>query len=147
MTFPKPSIISRIVDRVQPRLVESQSRELCECYPFLYVDALVVPVKTVNKAVYSIIGINTEGIKDCLGFWISDKEGTHFWLSIFDELKTRGVKKLGFVNIDGLTGLEEGIKSIYPGAVSLGGLYPKVEYVSKCGQSVDEQLSICRTTI
>ena len=113
--------ISRIVDRVQPRLIEWQSRALCECYPFLYVDALVVPVKSdgksVNKAVYSIIGINTEGIKDCLGFWISDKEGAHFWLSIFDELKSRGVKKLGFVGIDGLTGLEEGIKNVYPGAV------------------------------
>lgn len=113
--------ISRIVERVQPRLCEWQTRILSECYPFLYVDALVVPIKdngkAINKAVYSIIGINAEGIKDCLGFWISEKEGTHFWLSIFDELKERGVKKLGFVSIDGLTGLEEGIKSVYPGAV------------------------------
>lgn len=113
--------ISRIVDRVQPHLAEWQSRPLCPCYPFLYIDALVVPVKSegkaVNKAVYSVIGINTEGIKDCLGFWISDKEGAHFWLSIFDELKTRGVKNIGFVSIDGLTGLEEGINSVYPGAV------------------------------
>jgi transposase-like protein len=113
--------ISRIVDRVQPRLGEWQSRALNECYPFLYVDALVVPVKSdgkaVNKAVYSIIGINTQGIKDCLGFWISDKEGAHFWLTIFDELKERGVKKLGFVSIDGLSGLEEGIKNVYPDAV------------------------------
>jgi transposase-like protein len=110
--------ISRIVERIQPRLIEWQSRPLRECYPFLYVDALVVPVKSdgksVNKAVYSIIGIDPDGIKDCLGFWISDKEGAHFWLSIFDELKARGVKKLGFVSIDGLKGLEEGIRSIFP---------------------------------
>jgi len=113
--------ISRIVDRVQPRLAEWQSRTLDECYPFLYVDALVVPVKndgkSTNKAVYSIIGINQDGIKDCLGFWISEKEGAHFWLSIFDELRTRGVKKLGFISIDGLSGLEDGIRSIYPEAV------------------------------
>jgi transposase-like protein len=113
--------ISRIVDRVQPRVAEWQSRTLDECYPFLYVDALVVPVKSdgkaINKAVYSIIGINRDGIKDCLGFWISNKEGTHFWLSIFDELRTRGVKKLGFVSIDGLSGLEDGIRSIFPEAV------------------------------
>ena len=113
--------ISRIVDRVQPRLAEWQSRSLKECYPFLYVDALVVPIKSdgrsVNKAVYSIISIDPDGIKDCLGFWISDKEGAHFWLSIFDELRTRGVKKLGFVSIDGLSGLEEGIRSIFPEAI------------------------------
>ena len=113
--------ISRIVDRVQPHLSEWQSRALCACYPFLYIDALFVPIKSdgkaANKAVYSIIGINADGIKDCLGFWISEKEGAHFWLSIFDELKARGVKKLGFVSIDGLSGLEEGIRSVYPKAV------------------------------
>jgi transposase-like protein len=85
------------------------------------VDALVVPIKSegksVNKAVYTMIGINKDGLKDCLGFWISDKEGAHFWLSIFDELRTRGVRKLGFVSIDGLSGLEEGIRSIFPEAI------------------------------
>jgi transposase-like protein len=113
--------ISRIIDRVQPRLSEWQSRLLNECYPFLFVDALVVPVKSdgksMNKAVYSMIGISQDGIKECLGFWISDKEGAHFWMSIFDELKTRGVKKLGFVSIDGLSGMESGIRSIFPEAV------------------------------
>ncbi len=64
-----------------------------------------------------MIGVNQDGVKDCLGFWISEKEGTHFWLSIFDELRSRGVKKLGFVCIDGLSGLEEGIRSIFPEAV------------------------------
>jgi transposase-like protein len=106
---------------VQPRVAEWQSRTLDECYPFLFVDALVVPVKSdgrsINKAVYSMIGINPDGIKDCLGFWISDKEGAHFWLSIFDELRARGVNKLGFVSIDGLTGLEDGIRSIFPEAI------------------------------
>ena len=113
--------ISRIVDRVQPRLAEWQSRALDACYPFLYVDALVIPIKSdgksINKSVYSIIGISKDGIKDCLGFWISDKEGAHFWLSIFDELKMRGVRKLGFVSIDGLSGLEDGIRSIFPEAI------------------------------
>jgi transposase-like protein len=113
--------ISRIVDRVQPRLSEWQSRTLNACYPFLYVDAMIVPVKSdgksINKSVYSMIGINQDGIKDCLGFWISETEGAHFWLSIFDELRTRGVKKLGFVSIDGLSGLEDVIRNIYPEAV------------------------------
>ena len=113
--------ISKIVDKVSPRLHEWQNRTLEEIYPFMYVDALVVPVKSegrsINKAVYSILGINKDGIKECLGFWISEKEGTHFWLSIFDELKARGVKKVGFVSIDGLSGLEDGLKSIYPEAI------------------------------
>ena len=113
--------ISKIVDRVQPRLVEWQSRVLKESYPFLYIDAMFVPIKSEgkakNKAVYSILGIDNDGIKDCLGLWISENEGTHFWMTIFDELKARGVKRIGFVSIDGLSGLEEGLRTAFPGAV------------------------------
>ena len=103
--------ISNIVDRVQPRVIEWQNRKLEKVYPFVYMDALMVNIKSENKsgkyAVYSIIGVNCEGRKDCFGFWIGENEGTHQWLSIFDELKARGVEKLGFVCIDGLVGLEE----------------------------------------
>ena len=62
-------------------------------------------------------GVNCEGKKDCFGFWIGENEGTHRWLGIFDELKSRGVEKLGFVCIDGLSGLEEAITNTFPTAV------------------------------
>ena len=113
--------ISKIVDRVQPRLQEWQSRGLESVYPFVFLDALMVSVKSegraVKKAVYCAIGINTEGRKDILGIWINETEGTHFWLTIFEELKARGVKKIHFISIDGLSGLEEAIKSCFPMAV------------------------------
>ena len=113
--------ISNIVDRVQPRVIEWQNRKLEKVYPFVYMDALMVNMKSENKsdkyAVYSIIGVNCEGKKDCFGFWIGENEGTHQWLSIFDELKARGVEKLGFVCIDGLAGLEEAITNTFPNAI------------------------------
>lgn len=63
--------ISRIVDRVQPRLTEWQSRTLESVYPFVYLDALMTDVisdgKAMKKAVYSAIGVNSEGKKDVLG--------------------------------------------------------------------------------
>ena len=113
--------ISNIVDRIQPRVIEWQNRKLEKVYPFVYMDALMVNIKSENKsgkyAVYSIIGVNCEGRKDCFGFWIGENEGTHQWLSIFDELKARGVEKLGFVCIDGLAGLEEAITNTFPNAI------------------------------
>ena len=113
--------ISNIVDRVQPRVIEWQNRKLEKVYPFVYMDALMVNIKSENKsgkcAVYSIIGVNCEGRKDCFGFWIGENEGTHQWLSIFDELKARGVERLGFVCIDGLAGLEEAITNTFPNAI------------------------------
>ena len=75
--------ISRIVEQVQPRFAAWQCRELEPVYAFVYVDAMVVKVKSDgkarNKAVYSVLGIDLEGHKDVLGLWISENEGTHFW--------------------------------------------------------------------
>lgn len=112
--------ISNIVDRVQPRVIEWQNRRLEKVYPFVYMDALMVNMKSDKRAgkyaVYSIIGVNCDGKKDCFGFWIGENEGTHRWLSIFDELRSRGVERLGFVCIDGLPGLEEAITNTFPTA-------------------------------
>ena len=110
--------VSRIVERVQPRFTAWQSRPLERVYAFVYVDAMVVKVKSDgrsrNKAVYSVLGIDMAGRKDALGLWISENEGAHFWMTIFDELKARGVERMLFVCIDGLKELEQGILSIYP---------------------------------
>lgn len=112
--------ISNIVDLVQPRVTEWQTRKLDRVYPFVYMDALMISVKGEKKtgkyAVYSMIGVNIDGKKDCFGFWIGENEGTHQWLSIFDELRSRGVERLGFVCIDGLQGLEEAITNTFPTA-------------------------------
>jgi len=112
--------ISRIVERVTPRFHAWQSRELEAVYVFVYVDAMVVKVKedgkSTNKAVYTVLGIDLEGHKDVLGLWISQNEGAHFWMMIFDELRARGVRQMLFVCIDGLKELEQGILSIFPQA-------------------------------
>ncbi|MCL1885363.1 MAG: IS256 family transposase [Dehalococcoidia bacterium] len=110
--------ISRIVERVTPRFDAWQSRELEAVYAFVYVDAMVVKVKdegkAINKAVYSVLGIDMQGHKDVLGLWISNNEGAHFWMMIFDELRARGVQRMLFVCVDGLRELEQGVLSIFP---------------------------------
>lgn len=35
-------------------------------------------------------------------------------MQIFDELKVRGVEAIGFLSMDGVTGLEEGARAIFP---------------------------------
>jgi len=42
--------------------------------------------------VYNCLGIDAIGKKEILGFWLQESEGAHFWLSVLNELKTRGVK-------------------------------------------------------
>lgn len=112
--------ISRIIDNVLPRLIEWQTRPLETIYACAYVDAMVVKVKdngkAINKAAYTIIGIDMEGRKDVLGIWLGKNEGAQAWMMIFDEIKTRGVEQILYICIDGLKELEQAIKCIYPQA-------------------------------
>lgn len=109
--------ISRITDRVIDTAKEWQNRPLKQFYTFLFVDCLYVNIRkdmeTKNCAVYVILGYDINGVKDVLGIWIGESEGKHYWMQIFDELKGRGVEDVLFISMDGVSGLEEGAKSIF----------------------------------
>jgi putative transposase len=70
------TLISRITDRIVPELNEWQSRPLSEVYPVVFFDGINFKVKkdgkVINKCVYSVLGIDTDGMKDILGIWISE---------------------------------------------------------------------------
>ncbi|MGX8794899.1 IS256 family transposase [Fusibacter sp. JL298sf-3] len=110
--------VSKITDKIIPLITEFRSRALKPFYPFVFVDAMYVPVKTEQgagqKALYNIIGIDVEGRKEVLGFWLSEGENSREWLQILEEIKRRGVKDILFVSLDGLSGLEDAIQVIYP---------------------------------
>lgn len=112
--------ISRITDRVMDTAKEWQNRPLKQFYTFLFVDCLYVNIRkdmeTKSCAVYVILGYDVNGIKDVLGIWIGESEGKHYWMQIFDELKGRGVEDVLFISMDGVSGLEEGAKSIFKDA-------------------------------
>ncbi len=54
------------------------------------------------------------GYKDILGIWIGEQEGAKFWLSVCNDLKNRGVKDILIACMDGLKGLPEAIKTVFP---------------------------------
>lgn len=109
--------ISAITDHVIETAKEWQNRPLKKFYTFLFVDCLYVNIRkelqTKSCAVYVILGYDIDGTKDILGIWIGDSEGKHYWMQIFDELKGRGVEDVLFISMDGVSGLEEGAKSIF----------------------------------
>ena len=113
--------ISSITDRVIDTANEWQNRPLKKFYTFLFVDCLYVPIRkemeTRDCAVYVILGYDADGVKDILGIWIGETEGKHYWMQIFDEIKARGVEDVLFISMDGVSGLEEGAKSIFKDVV------------------------------
>lgn len=110
--------VSKITDKIIPQITEFRNRALKPFYPFVFVDAMFVPVKTEQgagqKALYNMIGIDAEGKKEVLGFWLSEGENSREWLQILEEIKRRGVEDILFISLDGLPGLEDAINVVYP---------------------------------
>ena len=113
--------ISAITDQVINTAREWQNRPLKKFYTFLFVDCLYVNIRkdlqTKSSAVYVILGYDVDGTKDVLGLWIGESEGKHYWMQIFDEIKSRGVEDVLFISMDGVSGLEEGARSIFKDVV------------------------------
>lgn len=113
-----PSMISKITDKVVEAAAEWQSRELEEVYPIVYMDAMHFKVrddsKIVSKAAYICMALDMNGKKDILGIWIGESEGAKFWLSVCNDLKNRGLNDILIACMDGLKGLPEAIKTVFP---------------------------------
>lgn len=113
-----PALISNVTNSVLEDVRAWQNRPLEDVYPIVWFDALQVKVRheqrVINKAVYLALGVNLSGQKELLGIWISQNEGAKFWLSIFTELKNRGLKDILIACVDGLTGLDEALVAAFP---------------------------------
>ncbi|PNE97390.1 IS256 family transposase [Enterococcus faecium] len=114
-------MISDITDAVLPELEEWQARPLAKCYAFLFVDCMYVTLRenyeAKEYAVYTILGYDLKGNKEILGLWLNQTESKNRWMQVFDELKARGVEDVFFISMDGVSGLEEGAKAIFPSVI------------------------------
>ncbi|GIN90777.1 IS256 family transposase [Siminovitchia terrae] len=111
-------MISDMTDHVLPELEEWQTRPLSNCYAFVFVDCMFTTIRNQYEskkyAVYTILGYTMEGEKEIIGLWLNETESKHKWMQIFDEIKARGVEDIFFLSMDGVSGLEEGARAIFP---------------------------------
>ena len=113
-----PGLISNVTNSVMEDVKAWQNRPLDAVYPIVWFDALQVKIRheqrVVNKAIYLALAVTTEGKKELLGIWISPNEGAKFWLSVFTELKNRGLQDILIACVDGLIGLDEALLAAFP---------------------------------
>ncbi len=111
-------MISDITDAILPEVEEWRNRPLKKCYTFLFVDCMYVTMRSdyeaKETAVYSILGYDLTGQKEILGLWLNPTESKNYWMQVFDEIKARGVEDVFFISMDGVSGLEDGAKAIFP---------------------------------
>lgn len=111
-------LLSKITDKLLPEITEWRNRALESIYTIVFLDAMFFKTrengKVVNKTVYNLLGINQNGLKDILGFYVAETEGAHFWLGILNDLKARGVEDILIACVDGLKGFPEAIAASFP---------------------------------
>jgi putative transposase len=114
-------LISNITEVVVDEIKAWQARPLDEVYPILYIDGLRLRIKdngvVTTKVAYLAIGVDIDGRKHALGCWIQDSEGAKFWQKVVIDLRNRGVRDILIACCDGLTGLPDAIRSIFPETV------------------------------
>lgn len=110
--------MTAVTDQLLVELEEWRERPLESHYPIVWMDAIHYKVKEdgryVNKAIYTLLGLNLKGKKEILGLYLSDSEGATHWLTVLTELQNRGVEDILIACIDGLKGFPEAIASIFP---------------------------------
>ena len=111
-------MVSSITAKIIPEMEEWKSRRLDDIYPFVYIDAIHFNVKENGvigkKAAYVAMGINKNEIKEVLGIYIGENETSKFWITVFNNLKNRGIKDILVLSSDGLSGIKEAISTAFP---------------------------------
>jgi len=116
-----PPWISRVTEVIQEKVEAYRKRPLSKWYPIVFIDGVVIKVKRGSvdgEVVYVALGIDEDGHKEVLGFWLGGAEGesSEIWTEILCELRERGLNEpLLFVG-DGLRGLPGAVKELYPRA-------------------------------
>ena len=113
-----PELVSKNSEKIMPEVNAWQNWHLESIYPFIFMDAIHYKVKEnhryVTKTAYVVLRVTMDGRKDILGVWIGEHESSKFWLSVLNDLKSRGVLDAYLFCTDGLCGMMQAIQVVHP---------------------------------
>lgn len=116
------STVSTVTSRVIEHVKEWQIRPLERVYYTCWMDGIQFKVrqngKVINKCIYLVIGLKSNGFKEILGMWINETESASFWLSVLTDLKVRGVQDILIACTDNLTGFTRAISEVFPKTIT-----------------------------
>jgi len=114
-----PTTVSNITGTVLEDIEQWQGRPLEKRYSVIYLDGMYVKLKrsTVrSEVIYLAMGINEEGNRQILGFYIGGQESSNGWKDVLKDLYRRGAQEVLLGVFDGLPGLEDAFRDVYPQA-------------------------------
>ncbi len=114
-----PTTISNITATVLDDIHAWQQRPLQKRYSVIYLDGLYVKLKrsTVSgEVVYFAMGIDEDGRRQVLGFYVGGQESSNGWRDVLKDLYQRGAQEVLLGVFDGLPGLDDAFRETYPKA-------------------------------
>lgn len=110
--------LTAITDRIIPAIKEWQNRPLESTYPVIWLDAMHFKVRhegmVKSRAIYSVLGVTTEGQKEVIGIYFGDNESSTYWRQVLNDLKMRGIQDICIACIDNLKGFGDAIEDVFP---------------------------------
>lgn len=113
------SELEKIQEDIIKRLEDFRTRELPADVFVVYIDAYCAQMKEksgkIKKAtIYTVLGVDLEGNRGVYGFYVLfDNENKGEWIKIFNDLISRGLKRLLLIVSDDLSGLDDAISAIF----------------------------------
>ncbi|MBM7697626.1 transposase-like protein [Salimicrobium jeotgali] len=103
-----PGTISNITDVVMDDIRAWQERSLQKRYAVLYLDGTCLKLRRDDVA--------NEVVCVVIGFYVGGQESSLGWKEVLSDLYRRGCEEVLLGSFDGLPGLEEAMKAVYPKA-------------------------------
>ena len=112
------STVSELCKDLEKDVDEFRNRPLNDIYPFLCVDATYFKVREhgriISRAFMIAYGVNSQGLREVLGFDIYANETKDTWKDFFTSLRKRGLHGVLMITSDAHEGIRNGISEVFP---------------------------------
>lgn len=132
------AFISNLTQELSEEIIMWRNRQLNKCYFCINIDCTYITVKDhkcLNShkiPIYVVVGTTLDGYKEIIGLYLGNEdenkniidnlyctdiaESKTFWLTVFNDLKDRGIEKVLYVISDGISGIESAVADEFNGA-------------------------------
>ena len=114
------SKVSRICKELNEMVQQFRERPLQACYPYIWLDAIVLKVRenhrVVNLSLAIAIGVDRQGDRHIVGFELGAGESEAFWLDFLRSIRKRGLEEAKLVTSDAHSGLVSALSQVLSGA-------------------------------
>lgn len=114
-----PATISNITKALDDQVTAFHSKPFTENYPFIFMDATYLNLRrdSVGKeALHVVLGITVDGRKEVLDACLFPTESAANYEAMLINLKERGLTGVLLAVSDGLTGMEDMVRRVFPKA-------------------------------